>query len=305
MRQHLQFPDGSIPPKTVNGQLPDESGNVTVETNAFGEWIIFEPSGQVMLTHNFNDRFAVGILQLLDADGRIYSLNDRVTYNTNYINIDYTGLSLTGTHKARFFNSSASMGGLQPPTGALALYENYSGGNWTDSSGNGYDLTASGSITAQNGEAYFPDATGKLLAATNWPLGNNVTFSVVVSAQDRVCWFGCSKGILGVFDNGFTFGKTNTSYGHSAQIPMAVLSGKFHLLMTLNGTSVQYYLNGEQMELSGTDNWTTATVDGLGNVYANYPFTNHTIAHCAIYNSTLTAEDISQCWNYVKAKYNL
>lgn len=296
---------GSGTVKSVNGQLPDESGNVTIETNAFGEWIIFEPSGQVMLTHNFNDRFAVGILQLLDADGRIYSLNDRVTYNTNYINIDYTGLSLTGTHKARFFNSSASMGGLQPPTGALALYENYSGGNWTDSSGNGYDLTASGSITAQNGEAYFPDATGKLLAATNWPLGNNVTFSVVVSAQDRVCWFGCSKGILGVFDNGFTFGKTNTSYGHSAQIPTAVLPGKFHLLMTLNGTSVQYYLNGEQMELSGTDNWTTDTVDGLGNVYANYPFTNHTIAHCAIYNSTLTAEDISQCWNYVKAKYNL
>lgn len=294
---------GSV--KSVNGQLPDESGNVTVETNAFGEWINFEPSGQVMLTHNFNDRFAVGILQLLDADGRIYSLNDRVTYNTNYINIDYTGLLLTGTHKARFFNSSASMGGFQPPAGALALYENYSGGNWADSSGNGYDLTASGSITAQNGEAFFPDATGKLLAATNWPLGNKVTFSVVVSAQDRVCWFGCSKGILGIFDNGFTFGKTNDHYGHSARIPTAVLSGKFHLLMTLNGTSVQYYLNGEQMELSGTDDWTTATVDGLGNVYTNYPFTSHTIAHCAIYNSILTAEDISKCWNYVKAKYNL
>lgn len=291
--------------QSVNGQLPDASGNVTVETNAFGEWINFEPSGQVMLTHNFNDRFAVGILQLLDADGRIYSLNDRVTYNTNYINIDYTGLLLTGTHKARFFNSSASMGGLQPPTGALALYENYSGGNWADSSGNGYDLTASGSITAQNGEAFFPDATGKLLAATNWPLGNKVTFSVVVSAQDRVCWFGCSKGILGIYNNGFTFGKTDTPYGHSAQIPTAVLSGKFHLLMTLNGTSVQYYLNGEQMELSGTDYWTTATVDGLGNVYTKYPFTSHTIAHCAIYNSILTAEDISKCWNYVKAKYNL
>lgn len=296
---------GSGTVKSVNNQLPDESGNVTVETNAFGEWISFEPSGQVMLTHNFNDRFAVGILQLLDADGRIYSLNDRVTYNTNYINIDYTGLSLTGSHKARFFNSSASMGGLQPPTGALALYENYSGGNWADSSGNGYDLTASGSITAQNGEAYFPDATGKLLAATNWPLGNNVTFSVVVSAKNRVCWFGCSKGILGIYNKGFTFGKTNASYGHSAQIPTAVLSGKFHLLMTLNGTAVQYYLNGEQMELSGTDDWTTATVDGLGNVYANYPFTSHTIAHCAIYNSILTAEDISKCWNYVKAKYNL
>lgn len=296
---------GSGTVKSVNGQLPDESGNVTIETNAFGEWINFEPSGQVMLTHNFNDRFAVGILQLLDADGRIYSLNDRVTYNTNYINIDYTGLLLTGTHKARFFNSSASMGGLQPPAGALALYENYSGGNWADSSGNGYDLTASGSITAQNGEAFFPDATGKLLSATNWPLGNKVTFSVVVSAQDRVCWFGCSKGILGIFNNGFTFGKTNTLYGHSAQIPTAVLSGKFHLLMTLNGTSVQYYLNGEQMELSGTDDWTTDTVDGLGNVYTNYPFTSHTIAHCAIYNSILTAEDISKCWNYVKAKYNL
>lgn len=296
---------GSGTVKSVNGQLPDESGNVTVETNAFGEWINFEPSGQVMLTHNFNDRFAVGILQLLDADGRIYSLNDRVTYNTNYINIDYTGLLLTGTHKARFFNSSASMGGFQPLTGALALYENYSGGNWADSSGNGYDLTASGSITAQNGEAFFPDATGKLLAATNWPLGNNVTFSVVVSAQDRVCWFGCSKGILGIYNNGFTFGKTDTIHGHSAQIPTAVLSGKFHLLMTLNGTSVQYYLNGEQMELSGTDNWTTATVDGLGNVYTKYPFTSHTIAHCAIYNSILTAEDISKCWNYVKAKYNL
>lgn len=296
---------GSGTVKSVNGQLPDESGNVTIETNAFGEWINFEPSGQVMLTHNFNDRFAVGILQLLDADGRIYSLNDRVTYNTNYINIDYTGLLLTGTHKARFFNSSASMGGFQPPAGALALYENYSGGNWADSSGNGYDLTASGSITAQNGEAFFPDATGKLLAATNWPLGNNVTFSVVVSAQDRVCWFGCSKGILGIYNNGFTFGKTNALHGHSAQIPTAVLSGKFHLLMTLNGTSVQYYLNGEQMELSGTDNWTTATVDGLGNVYTNYPFTSHTIAHCAIYNSILTAEDISKCWNYVKAKYNL
>lgn len=294
---------GSV--KSVNGQLPDASGNVTVETNAFGEWINFEPSGQVMLTHNFNDRFAVGILQLLDADGRIYSLNDRVTYNTNYINIDYTGLLLTGTHKARFFNSSASMGGFQPPAGALALYENYSGGNWADSSGNGYDLTASGSITAQNGEAFFPDATGKLLAATNWPLGNKVTFSVVVSAQDRVCWFGCSKGILGIYNNGFTFGKTDTLYGHSARIPTAVLSGKFHLLMTLNGTSVQYYLNGEQMELSDTDNWTTDTVDGLGNVYTNYPFTSHTIAHCAIYNSILTAEDISKCWNYVKAKYNL
>lgn len=296
---------GSGTVKSVNGQLPDESGNVTIETNAFGEWINFEPSGQVMLTHNFNDRFAVGILQLLDDDGHIYSLNDRVTYNTNYINIDYTGLLLTGTHKARFFNSSASMGGLKPPAGALALYENYSGGNWADSSGNGYDLTASGSITAQNGEAFFPDATGKLLAATNWPLGNNVTFSVVVSAQDRVCWFGCSKGILGIYNNGFTFGKTDTLYGHSAQIPTAVLSGKFHLLMTLNGTSVQYYLNGEQMKLSDTDEWSTATVDGLGNVYTKYPFTSHTIAHCAIYNSILTAEDISKCWNYVKAKYNL
>ena len=32
MRQHLQFPDGAIPIKTVNGIGPDESGNVTIET---------------------------------------------------------------------------------------------------------------------------------------------------------------------------------------------------------------------------------------------------------------------------------
>ena len=235
MRQHLQFPDGSIPPKTVNGvspdaegnielsigegnvtsvngNLPDDSGAVTIpdattatsglmsasdktklentasktdlEALSFGEWISFTPSGTVVITHNFNDADAPGVLQLRDDAGRPYALDRRIQYSDNLISINYAGLELTGLHKVRFFRSATSMIDRTMPTGAAALYENYTGGTWLDSTGGGHDLNAAGTITASNGGAVFDSSDDLFTPATTWDMTTGAyTISLVMQTS--------------------------------------------------------------------------------------------------------------------------
>ena len=84
------------------------SGNAE-NSNLFGEWISFQPTGNVTINHNFGDKFSVNFIQLLDDTDNLYDLSGRLKYNDNSIVINYNGLECSGTHKIRFTNSLSTM----------------------------------------------------------------------------------------------------------------------------------------------------------------------------------------------------
>ena len=357
MRQHLQFPDGSIPPKTVNGvspdaegnielsigegnvtsvngNLPDDSGAVTIpdattatsglmaasdktklentasktdlEALSFGEWISFTPSGTVVITHNFNDADAPGVLQLRDDAGHPYTLDRRIQYSDNLISINYAGLELTGLHKVRFFRSTTAMIDRTMPTGAAALYENYTGGTWLDSTGGGHDLNAAGTITASNGGAVFDSSDDLFTPATAWDMTTGAyTISIVMQAsKTNSVFLGISGDVqYGYYNSNFIAGANSitTNYVSLSTVPE---STPVHWLIVRNGSTTEYYLNGTKLDSAGTDYYSNTPTDGLGHVDSRYPF-NGTVYHLALYNTILNAEQLVQCWSYVSDKYNL
>lgn len=357
MRQHLQFPDGAIPPKTVNGIGPDESGNIELtlqegtvtsvngnlpndsgavtipeastsaaglmaaadktklentvskaelEQVSFGDWISFNPSGIVFITHNFNNADAPGILQLRDNNGHPYELGCRTQFSANQITIDYSGLELSGTHTMRFFRSDASMIDLMMPDGAVALYENYTGGTWTDSTGGGHDLTATGTITASDGGAVFDSSSDKFTPASTWDLtaGANTVSLVLEAEKSNMVFMSVADDVqYGYYNNGFTTG-SNSVTSDTVSLNTLDVSKPAHWVFVRNGSNTTYYLNGVLLPNKSTDSWSVNPVDGIGSVDTRYPFTG-TIYHVAVYDAQLTADQVQQCWMYVKKTYNL
>lgn len=357
MRQHLQFPDGAIPPKTVNGIGPDESGNIELtlqegtvtsvngnlpndsgavtipeastsaaglmaaadktklentvskaelEQVSFGDWISFTPSGTVVITHNFNDADAPGVLQLRDDAGHPYTLDRRVQYSDNLISINYAGLELTGLHKVRFFRSTTAMIDRTMPTGAAALYENYTGGTWLDSTGGGHDLNAAGTITASNGGAVFDSSDDLFTPATAWDMTTGAyTISLVMqTSKTNSVFLGISGDVqYGYYNSNFIAGASSITTNY-VSLSTVSESTPVHWLIVRNGSTTEYYLNGTKLDSAGTDYYSNTPTDGLGHVDSRYPF-NGTVYHLALYNTILNAEQLVQCWSYVSDKYNL
>lgn len=294
--------------KSVNGQLPDESGNVTIETGGvgFGEWIEFTPADIVVVTHNFNDADAPGILQLRDNNGHPYELGCRTQFSANQITIDYSGLELSGTHTMRFFQSDASMIVLVMPEGAVALYENYTGGTWTDSTGGGHDLTAAGTITASDGGAVFDSSSDKFTPTSTWDLtaGANTVSLVLEAEKSNMVFMSVADDVqYGYYNNGFTTG-SNSVTSDTVSLDTLDVSKPVHWVFVRNGSNTTYYLNGVLLSNKSTDAWSVDPVDGIGSVDTRYPFTG-TIYHVAVYDAQLTADQVQQCWTYVKKTYNL
>lgn len=296
--------------QSVNGNKPDASGNVTIETggggesSSFGEWIPFEPTGQVVIAHNFNDAFAPGVLQL-ETGGKLYNIDSRVKFNANDIIIDFTGLELAGEHNARFFGSLASMANIDMPVGAVARYEDYTGSTWSDTSGNSRNLTSSGTVNQEGGAAVFPDSSGKLTCSSGFGLTSTATICMVLSAPaGNSCWLTCELGTIGLYNNTFNFGNTSSSFAASADVGTAMQAGKVvNVIVTVNGSNINYYLNNVKLGLGSTDRWETSVEATLGNVYDRYPFTGGKIFQCVIYDSGLTESDIACCYRYAKHKY--
>lgn len=69
MRQHLQFPDGSIPPKTVNGVSPDAEGNIEL---SIGEGNVTSVNGNLP-----DDSGAVTIPDATTATSGLMSASDK------------------------------------------------------------------------------------------------------------------------------------------------------------------------------------------------------------------------------------
>ena len=291
--------------QSVNGNKPDASGNVTIETggggeaSSFGEWIPIDPSGEVVITHNFNDAFAPGVLQLENIDSR-------VKFNANDIIIDFTGLELAGEHRARFFGSLASMAKLDMPVGAVARYEDYTGSPWSDTSGNSRDLTSSGTVNQEGGAAVFTDNTGKLTCNAGFGLSSTATVCMVASVPESgTCWFACELGVFGVFESALSLGDRNRYYIKSADISTILQPNKpASIIFTLNGNNINYYVNNVKLELGEMDFWDQDVDSALGNVYpSRYPFAGGKIFQCVIYDSVLTESDIARCYRYAKHKY--
>lgn len=304
--------DGKGTVKSVNGVEPDAGGNVTIETggggggesSSFGEWIPIEPAGEVVVAHNFNDSFAPGVLQL-ETGGKLYNIDSRVKFNTNDIVIDFTGLELEGEHNARFFGSLASMANLEMPAGAVARYEDYTGSMWSDTSGNSKNLNPSGTVNQDGGAAVFPDSSGKLTCSSGFGLTSTATICMVISAPDgNSCWLTCELGTIGLYNNTFNFGNTSSYFAASADVGTAMQPGKVvNLVITVNGSNINYYLNNVKLGLGSTDRWETPVEATLGNVYDRYPFSGGKIFQCVIYDSVLTESDIARCYRYAKHKY--
>lgn len=357
MRQHLQFPDGAVPPKTVNGISPDDSGNIELtigsgsvtnvngnlpddtgtvtlpnasETTAgllsapdktkldntaskndllkvsLGEWISFTPSGTVLITHNFNDANAPGILQLRDENKQFYQLDRRIQYTDNQISINYAGLNLAGIHTARFFRSATSMINRTMPDGATAFYEDYTGGTWLDSTGGGYDLTAAGTITASSGGAVFDSSDDLFTPASAWGLttGANTISIVLQTTKSNSVFLGIAGDVqYGYYNNNFICGSSAVTSQY-VSLDTADVSKPVHWMIVRNGSNTSYYLNGISLNTTGTDNYSKTPIDGLGQVDSRYQFAG-TVYHLALYNTILTAEQLMQCWNYVSGKYSL
>lgn len=358
MRQHLQFPDGAIPPKTVNGIGPDESGNIELtlqegtvtsvngnlpndsgavtipeastsaaglmaaadktklentvskaelEQVSFGDWISFNPSGIVFITHNFNNADAPGIVQLKDSDGNLYELNRRVKFNANQIQIDYTGFEVSGTHKIRFYRSDASMIELELPGGAVASYDNYTGGVWTDSTGSGHDLNAAGTVTAgSDGGAVFNDSADLLTPNTPWNLtaGANTVSIVLKTSNSNTAFLSTASDVQYGYYNNHLCAGSNAYQLNTVSLDTLDDTKPVHWVFVRNGSEITYYLNGVKLNAQSTDSWSVTPTDAIGTVDTRYPF-NGTVYHVAVYDRTLTDDEAVQCFAYVKEKYNL
>ena len=301
--------------KTTLDKLGESSGKLTFngsevggggggESSSFGEWIPIDPSGEVVINHNFNDAFAPGVLQL-ETGGKLYNIDSRVKFNTNDIIIDFTGLELEGEHNVRFFGSLASMANIDMPVGAIARYEDYTGNAWADASGNSRNLNSSGTVNQDGGAAVFPDSSGKLTCSSGFGLTSTATICMVISAPDgNSCWLTCELGTIGLYNNTFNFGNTSSDFAASADVGTAMQPGKVvNLVITVNGSNINYYLNNVKLGLGSTDRWETQVEATLGNVYDRYPFSGGKIFQCVIYDSVLTESDIARCYRYAKHKY--
>lgn len=298
--------------QSVNGNKPDASGNVTIETgggesSSFGEWIPIEPAGEVVIVHNFNDAFAPGVLQL-ETGGNLYNIDSRVKFNTNDIIIDFTGLELAGEHRARFFGSLASMANLDMPAGAVARYEDYTGNAWNDTSGNSRNLNSSGTVNQDGGAAVFPDSSGKLTCNSGFGLSSQATVCMVVSVPEgSTCWFACELGVFGVFESALSLGDRNRYYTKSADISTILQPNKpANIIFTVNGNNISYYVNNVKLDLGEMDFWDQDVESALGNVYPHkYPFAGGKIFQCVIYDSILAESDIARCYRYAKHKFGI
>lgn len=318
---NLLITDNTAEKKALDGHLmlvATESGFKSIDSTGseaeigggsqvFGDWIPFEPTGQVVLWHNFNDAFAPGILQLRSGN-KIYDMGNRVSYNTNDITIDFTGLELTGEHWARFAGSKLAMAEITMPDGAIATYENYSGDTWSDTSGNSKDLVKSGTVTQEGGAAVFTDNTGKLTCNSGFGLSSQATVCMVVSIPEgNTNWFACELGLLGVYESTLTFGNNNHEYTASADISTILQPNKpVSIILTINGNNINYYVNNVKLDLGEIDNWSKSAESALGNVYQdNYSFAGGKIFQCVIYDSVLTESVIERCYSYAKKTYSI
>lgn len=122
MRQHLQFPDGAIPIKTVNGIGPDESGNVTIETGGVVDESRLLPETGSVSSDNVGNPVIFKAISRIDKTYWLClpfneNINDRSTYGIQTAvqgTVNIVSNAPTSPGGSAFFDGSSCLHGTLP-----------------------------------------------------------------------------------------------------------------------------------------------------------------------------------------------
>jgi hypothetical protein len=207
-----------------------------------------------------------------------------------------------------------------------------SGSTWTDSSGNGRNATLQGTptyVSNNGGGIRLNNAsyTGTDYISVPYNISTTTaTVEIVASFNPTAYWatiWGNENYNAGSGHMAFMNSSTSINWGKTGLISSTITASNSirHWTFVINGTSALLYLNGSQLGTTGSlgtaqtsyvtteflfgarhTNAGTGATDKLNNsTAANYPV----FYQMRIYNTALSAADVTQNYNSVKGTYGI
>ena len=207
-----------------------------------------------------------------------------------------------------------------------------SGSTWTDSSGNGRNATLQGTPTyvSNNGGGIRlnnASSTGNDYISVPYNISTTTaTVEIVASFNPTAYWatiWGNENYNAGSGHMAYMTSSTSINWGKTGSISSTITASNSirHWTFVINGSSALLYLNGSQLGTTGSlgtaqtsyvtteflfgarhTNAGTGATDKLNNsTAANYPV----FYQMRIYNTALSAADVTQNYNSVKGTYGI